>query len=228
MTGDAALVTALAAIDSRFTTATTEIELPSGPVRLLHPRNADDLITEADYVRDERLPYWADIWPSSIALARAMAGLTPRPARVLELGCGLGLVTIAALRAGHSVLATDYYSDALLFARRNAAADTGRAPETRMADWRAWPADVGTFDHVVASDVLYEQSYAGLLAAIIATAMVPGGTAFVADPGRSARESFIGECVARDLQVSDSLKVPHQDGEIHQVITILEIRSRPS
>ena len=86
MTGDAAV---LGELDNRFTTATTDIELPGGTVTLVHPRNADDLITEADYVRDERLPYWADIWPSSRALARAMAGLTPKPGRLLELGCGL-------------------------------------------------------------------------------------------------------------------------------------------
>ncbi len=231
MTGSAAvpspaLAPELAAIDTRFTTGTTDIDLPDGPVHLLHPRNADDLISEADYVMDERLPYWADIWPSSLALARSMPSLATTPGRLLELGCGLGLVTIAALRAGHTVTATDYYGDALLFTRRNALAATGREPVARLANWRSWPDDVGRFDLVVASDVLYEKSYAPLLAEIIRQSLVPGGVAFFADPGRVGLDEFKAECAARNLLISERLKVPHQDGAINQVITIHEIRGR--
>lgn len=216
----------LAALDDRFATSTTEVEVPGGAVRLLHPRNADDLITEADYVLDERLPYWADIWPSSLALARTLNTLIPGPCRALELGCGLGLVTIAALRAGADVVATDYYADALLFTRRNALAATGREPAVRLANWRSWPEDVGRFDVIVASDVLYEKEYPPLLASIIAASLVDGGLAFVADPGRLAYEAFRMECVARELMVVERLKVPYRDGAISQVITIHEIRKR--
>ena len=221
-----ALPAELTAFEDRFTTATTDIELPGGTVHLFHPRNADDLITEADYVLDERLPYWADIWPSSLALARSLASLAPRPGRTLELGCGLGLVTIAALRAGHDVVATDYYADALLFTRRNAVTATGREPATRLANWRSWPADLGQFDLIVASDVLYEHAYAPLLATIVATSLTAGGVAFIADPGRVALDEFRIECAACKLQIVERLKVPHQDGAINQVITIHEVRRR--
>ena len=222
----AALPPELTALTDRFTVAFTTIELPGGPCEIMHPRNADDLISEADYVKDERLPYWADIWPSSLALARSLAELEPRPARMLELGCGLGLVTIAALRAGHDVLATDYYPDALLFTQRNAIAATGRSPDTRMANWRAWPVDAGRFDLVVASDVLYEQPYAALVAGVIAASLTPGGVAFVADPGRVALPAFIEACVEAGLDITARTQVPHDHGAIHQVITIHEIRIR--
>src|SRR5579871_4017820 len=139
----------LLALDRRFVLARTSVEIAGGEVITLEtPRSADELINEIDFERDERLPYWADVWPSSTALASVVATLDGRGSRALELGCGLGLVTIGALRAGFDVLATDYYEDALLFARRNGLSATGREPRTRHVDWRAFPTDVGTFDLV--------------------------------------------------------------------------------
>ena len=49
-------------------------------------------------------------------------------------------------------MATDYYADALLFARRNSLRNVKREPETRLVDWRAFPTDLGRFDLVLASD----------------------------------------------------------------------------
>jgi len=57
------------ALDRRFVLTTAEVALMGGAVTLTKPRSADDLLSEADFERDERLPYWADIWPSSTALA---------------------------------------------------------------------------------------------------------------------------------------------------------------
>ena len=44
------------------------------------------------------MPYWAELWSSSLALARVMAVRPLRGVPVLELGCGLGLVALAAAR----------------------------------------------------------------------------------------------------------------------------------
>ena len=218
-----ALPPELSALPGRFDITETEVELTTGTVRLSHPRDYDDLISEADFVRDDRLPYWADLWPSAIALARVLPSMAKPGARTLEIGCGLGLVTIAALQAGLEVLASDYYEDALLFTRRNALVAAGREPRTRIIDWRAWPNDVGRFDLILASDLLYEQSYASLIAAAIARALAPGGRALIADPGRAAFGMFVAECETFDLLVRDRRKVPHEDGAIHQVITIYEV-----
>lgn len=215
----------LAALDTRFVVAMTDVGIEGGDVRLAHPRNADDLISQSDFDRDERLPYWADLWPSSIALARTMRALAPAPARTIELGCGLGLVTVAALRAGHDVLATDYYADALLFTRRNAWTAVRREPAVRLVDWRAWPDDLGRFDLVLASDVLYERPYAALVSTAIARSIAPGGVAYVADPGRTALGTFVADCRLAGLSVTERFRVPHLAGAVEQVITIHEIRT---
>ena len=57
------------ALRARFDVAETEIAVRDEPVRLLRPESADALISEAEFAVDERLPYWADVWPSSIVLA---------------------------------------------------------------------------------------------------------------------------------------------------------------
>ena len=143
--------------------------------------------------------------------------------RVLELGCGLGLVSTAAAFAGADVTATDYYDDALLFAKLNALQATGRTIATRMVNWVAMPPDLGKFDVVLASDVLYEHRYAPLVASAIAATLVRGGEAIVADPGRIALEAFLEECAERGLVASGDPR-PYVAGEIRQTVTLWRVR----
>src|ERR1035437_8640958 len=131
VTSPSELAPELQALDRRFVLARVSVAVAGDAVALETPRSADDLIKEIDFERDECLPYWADIWPSSTALAGVVSELDGAGKSALELGCGVGLVTIGALRAGFDVLATDYYEDALLFARRNGLSATGREPRTR-------------------------------------------------------------------------------------------------
>ncbi|MCA1728736.1 MAG: 50S ribosomal protein L11 methyltransferase, partial [Actinobacteria bacterium] len=96
---------------------------------------ADALIDEREFARDERLPYWADLWPSAVALAGSIIrydSKTLAGRRVVELGCGVGLPSLAALARGARVTATDHYEAALDFARYNARANLDREPETRL------------------------------------------------------------------------------------------------
>lgn len=213
----------LLALDWRFVLANVTLAIAGGDVRIETPRSADELISEADFARDERLPYWADVWPSATALAGAVAALDGRGQRALELGCGVGLVTVAALRAGFDVLATDYYEDALLFARRNGLSAAAREPDTQLVDWRAFPPDLGRFDLVLASDVLYERQYATLVADAIVASLAPGGVALVADPGRAALLAFVTACEQRGCTVGIRSRVPWTDGTAKQTITIHEI-----
>jgi SAM-dependent methyltransferase len=162
------------------------------------PRSAEELIREEDFEHDERLPYWAELWPSAQVLA---SSLPPAGGRLLELGCGVGLVTAMALAAGWNVVATDYYSDALLFTQLNALKIARAVPETRLVDWRAFP-DLGAFDAVVAADVLYEREYPALIASAIARTLAPDGVAVIVDPNRVHAPAFTPACEAEGLTVS--------------------------
>ena len=211
-------------LERRFRTTTRVVQLAGRDIDLLSPANADDLISEDDYVKDERLPYWADLWPSAQILAREVREMRLTGERVLELGCGLGFVAIGAALAGAQVTATDYYDDAILFATLNVAEATGQTIDARMVDWTAMPPDLGRFDVVLTSDVLYEPRYASLVASAISATLRRGGEAIIADPGRIACPDFLKECRDLGLTVSDATPHAYAEGEIRQTITLYRLR----
>jgi predicted nicotinamide N-methyase len=212
-----------AALERRFRTTVSEVTVADRTLRILHPANSDDLISEADYVLDERLPYWADVWPAGQVLAARLLRERGDGRRLLELGCGAGLVTAAAALAGFAVTATDYYEDATRFARVNAWTNARAEISARHADWRHWPRDLGRFDLVVASDVLYEKEYATLVAEMVGRTLAPGGLAIIADPGRYAAPAFLEACAERRLPVTLAERVPIVLGEIRQTIDLYEV-----
>jgi predicted nicotinamide N-methyase len=119
---------------------------------LRRPVSPEALIDEAAFEDDEFLPYWAELWPASIALATALpevAGL-----RVVELGCGLGVPSLLAAARGADVTATDWAPAAVDLLRENAARN-GLELRAEVRDWREPWAE--RFDLVLAADVLYER-----------------------------------------------------------------------
>ena len=214
-----------AQLDRRFRMVNTPVDLERREVNILHPANADELISEADFEKDERLPYWADLWPSAKMLSRSMMEEHGTGKRLLELGCGSGLVSVAAVIAGYDVLASDYYADALLFTRLNVERNVaGATVRTREIDWRDLPKGLGRFDRVVAADVLYEPAHGELVARAIYKTLADDGLATVADPGRISRQSFIDRATELGLEVETSRKLKFVEGEIRQEITLIDLR----
>jgi ETFB lysine methyltransferase len=208
----------------RFRTVTSELCIGQRQITLLHPASPEDLIDEEEFERDERLPYWADIWPSARVLAEHLAGEPGRGRSLLELGCGAGLVATAAALAGFRVCATDYYEDALRFTALNVVTNAGSMPETRLVDWRTLPTDLGRFDVVVGSDVLYERAYGQLVARAIDVLLARGGEAFIADPGRIAVGQFVKDAADRGLFIAEQESVPFAEGSIRQQINLYRLR----
>jgi predicted nicotinamide N-methyase len=125
---------------------------------VLRPRDAEALLDEDAFEHEEFLPYWAELWPSGVELARHVAGLDLAGARVLEIGCGLALPSFAAALAGAHAVATDWAPDAIELARRNAERN-GIELELVVAAWSRPKElrELGPFDLVLAADVLYER-----------------------------------------------------------------------
>ena len=166
---------------------TYELRLPTRAEALL-----DDPRVLARFERDEYLPYWATLWRAALALAEVVAAWGPAPAApptVLELGCGLGLVSLLAAGLGYRVIASDYDEDALAFTRDNAARNGLPVPETRRIDWRERYADLRP-DRIVAADVLYEARNLRPVAEFIRRHLAPGGIALIGDPNRCTADSF--------------------------------------
>jgi predicted nicotinamide N-methyase len=193
-----------AELRARFDVREERFEHGGWEVELILPRAADELIDETEFTDDERLPYWAELWPSARALARYLledGGVKVREReganvddwagiRVLELGCGVALPSLALAGRGADVLATDWYDDALRFARANAERNGLPPLRTELLDWRQGRRGWG-FDLVIAADVLYEQRNGPLLTALLPRVVAPGGTVLIADPGRVYAGDFL-------------------------------------
>jgi predicted nicotinamide N-methyase len=210
-------------LSRRFELAHTEVEIGGHTYELLKPRNVDDLISEEDFNLDERIPYWADCWPSSRVLAEHISRTAGAGRTLLELGCGIGLVSLAAARVGYEVLATDYYADALEFTAANALLHELDL-DTRLVDWRNLPDDLGRYDIVAASDVLYEAPQAALVAATIARTLTHRGVALVSDPGRRTAPALVPACRDLGMTVREIAHVPTEDANARLTVTIFEVR----
>ncbi|RMH62641.1 MAG: methyltransferase domain-containing protein [Calditrichaeota bacterium] len=176
----------------------TEIPIAGRLFKVWRVRNLDELVdqvSEEQFDKDERLPYWAELWPSAQALAAFLlehaAYLAGRS--VLELGCGLGLTTMAAaLCAPGRFVATDYEPDALAHCRRNFECNGLTPPEWHELDWRAPQLDE-TFDVLLASDVVYEQRFFEPLIRVFTRFLKPDGRILLAEPNRGVARGFFGK-----------------------------------
>lgn len=186
----------MSALPEGFDVVTEAITVAGLPIRVARPRSAEDLIDEDEYARDERLPYWAEVWPSGRVLADHLAARDLAGLRVVELGAGLALPSMIAHRAGAAVLATDWYPEALGFARANALhAGIGDLP-TLEVDWAAPPPELfaaGPFDLVLGADVLYENRHGPQLVPLVTRLAAPHAEVVIADPRRPAADAFVAE-----------------------------------
>ena len=176
------------------------IALPGRELSILRPRSSEALLDEEAFEREEFLPYWAELWPSSVELARTVSVRSLKGARVVELGCGLAVPTIAAALAGARVLATDWSPDAMAFARTNAERNRAEVA-TAVCSWSD-PAEIvagAPWDLVLASDVLYERRNVGLLDDLLPRLVGERGEVLLADPDRPHARPFLDAAADRWL-----------------------------
>ena len=144
-------------------------------------------------VRGKEPPYWVRIWPAALAAARAVARLGDLGgARVLDLGCGLGVPGVQAAAAGAAVTFADLEPDALAFAAWNARSQPGwvEGPASVQVDWSREVVP-GEFDLLVMSDVSYRELHHHPLRAHLDAVLADRGVALHADPHREAAGEFL-------------------------------------
>ena len=167
-------------------------------IRIFRPLNRDQLFDEIlsgksdnDLVRDERIPYWCDLWPSALGLAaflqknNAMVG----GKRVMEIGCGLGLPGILAGKLGAQVTLTDYIDDALLLAGHNWRQNLKSEPHLQTLDWRC-PKNVNAAEVLLASDIAYESRSFAPIVKSLNSLVQAGGIIILSEPNRKFATKF--------------------------------------
>jgi predicted nicotinamide N-methyase len=165
---------------------------------IMMPAEFDSLLDQAASDPEQNLPYWAEIWPSGLALADLIeqSPAAFRGRRVIELGCGLGLTATAALRAGALLTVVDYAQAALDLCLLNCRTNANGEPVALAMNWRNAEevtalASAGRYDVVLAADVLYERRDIDPLLNLIPRLLAPEGVIWLAEPGRPAAAEFL-------------------------------------
>ena len=193
------------------------IVLAGRDLTVLRPRDAEGLLDEKAFEHEEFLPYWAELWPSGVALAKRLAGRSLRGARTLELGCGLALPSMAAALGGGRVLATDWSEQAVELAAANAARN-GIALDVLRCAWDApEPLVAGApWDIVLGADLLYERRNADELLALLPRLAGPATEIWIADPGRPPASGFL-ERARATFSVDSATEAGLPQGAVHRL-----------
>jgi predicted nicotinamide N-methyase len=171
---------------------------PTDPDALLEVLESPESATQP-HLAD---PYWAKLWPAAPLLAAAIVRNPPTSGtKVLELGCGSGLVGITALACNCDVTFSDYVPLAVNLALENARRNGFGSARGLVLDWRA-PAGDEQFPFIVAADVTYDRTNINALLNVLDHRLTADGTAWFGDAGRGPAAEFLGRAVSRGWQVS--------------------------
>lgn len=130
-------------------------------------------------------PLFGVLWPAGRVLAEEMSHFPVAGKRILEIGCGLGLASLVLQRRGADITASDHHPLAEEFLAANAALNGLEPVRFRLAQWSGPNPELGTFDLIIGSDVLYERDHVGLLADFLALHANPQAEVLITDPGRN-------------------------------------------
>lgn len=157
-----------------------------------HSQNLEDLwnaMSDADFA-DERIPYWAELWPASLALAEWLGQADIAGKLCLDIGCGLGFTAMIGQQLGAKVLAFDYSLAALKTAQLNCRLNSCPSPQFLAMDWRKPALIQGSIAYAWAGDILYEERAMRPVLNLLEYALAQNGIAWIAEPGRSIFRKF--------------------------------------
>jgi ETFB lysine methyltransferase len=141
-------------------------------------------------------PLFGIVWPSSLILATHMLDYDIAGKRVLEVGCGIGLASLVLNQREANITATDYHPEAEAFLNYNRQLNHGPHIDFKRTGWADPVTDLGLFDLVIGSDVLYEREHVDLLATFINQHAQPNCDVVLVDPGRGHHARFSKRMIA--------------------------------
>jgi predicted nicotinamide N-methyase len=171
-------------------------------VRIADPNRVLDELADAEDRREKRegkrrdgdelhLPYWAELWDSSLALSEQLAEQKHKMQGkyLLDLGCGMGLTGTVAAALGAKVTFADLESDALLLARANAMQFDPSVQAIRL-NWRTDRIDQ-KFDWIIGADIIYERKQWEFLELFWREQLAREGKVLIGEPSRPGADEFV-------------------------------------
>jgi predicted nicotinamide N-methyase len=208
-----------------FPTGTETLVFGSDSYVITHVTDAEGLFerllslpADDPAVKDEQIPYWAELWPSAIALGEFLSENTALTfgKNICEIGCGLGLPGIVAGKSASQVILSDYLPEPLWLAAHNWKQNHSKPCETRLLDWRTDTPAV-PFDLVLASDVAYERRMFEPLLNALKRLIAPGGTVILSEPDRHFARDFFNGLESHGWNVRRETKKVDRNGIVYRV-----------
>jgi predicted nicotinamide N-methyase len=206
----------LQSFQEQYNPETTPVKIRDKSFQFFIPRDINPFVNQDDIF--DRFPLWAKIWEASLVLADYLAGLEPRPnKKILEIGCGLGLVGIIAASFGHRVVMTEVDEHALTFARANILLNHVTNIEVMGLDWTD-PMAGESFDTIVGSEIAFRETDFKPLSDLFKTYLGAGGEIVLAEGIRETSLKFMKH-LSTDYHISaKKLKLRSHDKEIPIVL----------
>jgi predicted nicotinamide N-methyase len=159
---------------------------------LLDAQQYHDPLGEAERlgISPESWPLFGQVWPSGQVLACAMYVMELRGRRVLELGAGLALASLVVHQRGGDMTVSDYHPMIPQFLEHNLRLNGLGPIKYRAADWALHDVDLGEFDLIIGSDLLYEHGQPQVLADFIDRHSADSVEVLIVDPDRRNRSRF--------------------------------------
>ncbi len=157
-------------------------------------------------------PLFGLIWPSARILAGLVQTLPMAGLRVLEIGCGLGLASLVLQRRGADITASDLHPLAARFMSENLRLNDLPDMAFRTGGWADIDDDLGHFDLIIGSDVLYERDLPEALAGFIDRHARPDTEVIIIDPDRGNRPAFSRHMAEFGFWYSETRATSQQEG----------------
>jgi predicted nicotinamide N-methyase len=135
-------------------------------------------------------PLFGVVWEAGDALARHLLTEEIEGKRILEVGCGIGVSSLILNRRGANITAMDYHPEVGKYLERNVALNGDQPIPFVQGSWNDELPELGEFDLIIGSDLLYEEEHAAALAKFVVRKLARNGKILFADPGRGFRGRF--------------------------------------
>ncbi len=168
-----------------------------------------DGIAEGLGISSASWAYFGVIWPSGLILAQFISAYNTAAKRILEVGCGIGLPSLLLNAKCADITATDYHPEVETFLNRNTSLNNDTTIEFERANWADTNDQLGAFDLIIGSDLLYEDEHSKLLANFINKHAKPSCEILLVDPGRGRKAKMTTRMAEFGFKVSYQ-KIPQQ------------------
>jgi len=135
-------------------------------------------------------PIFGMVWDSGLILAYLMSKYDFKDKRILEVGCGLALASHLLNQRKANITATDYHPEVEGFLLENTRINKGeKIPFTRTS-WTDEISNLGQFDLIIGSDLIYERDHPNDLGNFICQHVSAHADVIIINPGRAHFNKF--------------------------------------